>query len=603
MHRLSEVPPTIAELRARVLDGTLKPSEIAAAAIARADEGDPRIWISRRTAAEIMSEARGLDARDPRDYPLLGIPFAVKDNIDVAGLPTTAACPDFSYRPSKDATAVALLRAAGAIVIGKTNLDQFATGLVGVRSPYGVPRNAIDPDFIPGGSSSGSAVTVALGQVPFALGTDTAGSGRVPAAFNNIVGWKPTRGLVSNTGLVPACRTLDCISVFAMTAGDCATVADVVAAYDPVDPFSRRAPAGSGGAVDWPGLKVGVPRNEDLDFFGDDDSAALYDAAVERVAALGAEIVRFDFGPFLETARLLYEGPWVGERYLAVRDLLERSPGSLHPVTLKIVEGGARPRAIDLFAAEYRLMELRRTAAEVFEKLDLLILPTAGTIYRLSELEAEPITLNSNLGRYTNFMNLLDLSGVALPAGFRGDRLPFGVTLAAPAFRDRDLLALADRLHRLDAPTLGATGWPIPEAGTVTVAPEGIEIAVCGAHMSGLPLNGELRRLGGVLDRRARTADCYRFYALRGAKPARPGLVRTAKGAGHAIDVEVWRLPPSGIAALLQNIPGPLALGTVSLSDGTTTKGFVCEAAGAADGEDISRFGGWRQYLAAAATG
>ncbi|WP_416896443.1 MAG: allophanate hydrolase [Minwuia sp.] len=390
---------TVAGLRSAVLDGGIKPSNIAAEVLKRCDAADPAIWISRASSQDLMAEAKRLDGLDPADHPLLGIPCAVKDNIDARGFATTAACPAFEYRPEADAEVVRRLRAAGALVVGKSNLDQFATGLVGVRSPYGIPGNSIDPEFVPGGSSSGSAVAVAMGLVAFSLGTDTAGSGRVPAAFNNLVGWKPTKGLLSTTGLVPACRSLDCISVFALTAGDAAAVAEIVSGFDAADAFSRPAPENISGPSDWEHCRVGVPLDANLDFFGDAEAAALFAGAVTTAERLGATMIPVDITPLLDAARLLYEGPWVSERYIAIQELIECDPDAVHPVTREITLGGRDPKATDLFRAEYRLAELRRAADMLIAEIDVLLLPTVGTIYRIAEVEADPIRLNSNLGQ------------------------------------------------------------------------------------------------------------------------------------------------------------------------------------------------------------
>ncbi|MGQ0655362.1 MAG: allophanate hydrolase [Betaproteobacteria bacterium] len=371
---------------------------------------------------------------------LAGKTFAVKDNIDVAGLPTTAACPEFSYIAKETAPAVQRLLDAGATLVGKTNLDQFATGLAGVRTPYGVPRNSINPEYIPGGSSSGSAVAVATGEVDFSLGTDTAGSGRVPAAFNNIVGLKPTRGLVSTRGVVPACRSLDCVSIFARTAAEAGRVLEVVRGFDAADPFSRAAAAPARAMPrSFDGCRVGVPRQSQLEFFGNLETPLLFRAFLEK---LGAQLVEIDFAPFLETARLLYEGPWIAERYAAIREFIERRPDALHPVTRQIIEGAKRHGAVDAFQAYYRLQELRRKVSPLWQSIDLLVTPTAGTIYKVSEVEADPVRLNSNLGYYTNFVNLLDLAAIAVPAGFQKNGLPFGATLAGPAFTDDALVVL-----------------------------------------------------------------------------------------------------------------------------------------------------------------
>ncbi len=442
------LPIEIGSLRAAYLAGQLRATAALDRVLARiAEWEDPALWISRTDEAAVRAHAGALDASaaaDPRfieRMPLFGIPFAVKDNIDVAGLPTTAGCPAFAYNPSATAPVVARLVDAGAVFLGKTNLDQFATGLVGTRSPYGVPRNPFDARYIPGGSSSGSAVAVAAGLVSFALGTDTAGSGRVPAAFNNIVGLKPTRGLLSTRGVVPACRSLDCVSIFALTAEDAACVFDVAAWFDPDDPLARLPDtAGSGFA---PGFRFGVPASVELEFFGDDDASHLFAAAVRRLGTLGGTPVEVGFAPFRDAGRLLYDGPWVAERLEAADALLCQNPEAVLTVTRSIIEGGRRYRALDVYRAQYELAGLRRAVDRVFTSIDLLLLPTAGTIYQTAAVAAEPVRLNADLGLYTNFVNLLDLAAIAIPAGFTGAGLPFGVSLIAPAFADRALLGLA----------------------------------------------------------------------------------------------------------------------------------------------------------------
>lgn len=440
----------IGTLRNLYLAGTLKPAELVDYLDARIGSDDPHhIWIRRLSKREMLSYVSWLEDRDPASLPLYGIPFAIKDNIDLAGIPTTAACPDYAYTPNRDATVVLKLIEAGAIPVGKTNLDQFATGLVGVRSPYGAGRNAIDPDYISGGSSSGSAVSVALGMASFSLGTDTAGSGRVPAAFNNLVGLKPSCGLLSTSGVVPACRTLDCVSIFTRTPADAAAVLAVTQGYDADDAYSRPAePARDNFGASF---RFGVPRRNQLEFFGNPDTPALFDAAVEKLRALGGVCVEIDFAPFLETARLLYEGPWVAERYAAIREFIESKPEALFPVTRQIIGGATRFSAADTFAALYKLKAMQRKIAPVWSDIDVLLTPTAGTIYTVDEVEADPVRCNSNLGYYTNFMNLLDLCAVAVPAGFQAKQLPFGITLAAPAFSDAALLALAGNWIDRDA--------------------------------------------------------------------------------------------------------------------------------------------------------
>jgi allophanate hydrolase len=432
---------------------------------------DPVLFISLREEADAIAEAKALQAKGPQGRPLYGIPVAIKDNIDVAGLPTTAACPAFSYRPARDATVVARLKDAGAIIIGKTNLDQFATGLVGVRSPYGVPRNAIDPALIPGGSSSGSAVAVAAGIVPLALGTDTAGSGRVPAGLNNIVGLKPSLGLISSAGVVPACRSLDCVSIFALTTDDAWAALSVLAHPDAADPYSRARPLGAVGSFT-KGLRIGVPAAGQRVFFDDRASAAAYDDAIVRSAALSAQVVEIDIEPFYETARLLYEGPWVAERYLVLRSLLASAPDAIHPVTREIVLQGARPTAADAFTAFYRLEELRRVSDRTFQKMDALLLPTAPTVYTVKQVLADPIQLNSRLGTYTNFVNLLDLCGLAVPSAMRDDGAPFGVTLLAPGGQDALLASIGRLLHAESRLPLGALGKTHPPLAAVTAGPD-----------------------------------------------------------------------------------------------------------------------------------
>ncbi|MBI4693999.1 MAG: allophanate hydrolase [Gammaproteobacteria bacterium] len=549
-------------------------------------------WIHVLSAAELAPYFERLAASDPASLPLYGIPFAVKDNIDLAGVPTTAACPAYARVPAQSATVVARLVAAGAIPVGKTNLDQFATGLVGTRSPYGPGRNAFDPAYVSGGSSSGSALAVALGLASFALGTDTAGSGRVPAAFNNLVGVKPSCGLVSTRGVVPACRSLDCVSIFALDVADAEAVLGVAAAFDADDPYSR--PAGTGQAVR-ERFRFGVPAA--LEYYGDGETAARFDASAAALIAAGGEGVTCDLAPFLDAARLLYEGPWVAERYAAIRDLVEHAPDVLFPVTRTIIEGARGRTAVEAFEAQYRLKALKRLADRALEGLDFVLTPTAPAIYTIAELEADPIALNSRLGHYTNFMNLLDYAAIAVPAGFGADALPRGVTLFGPAFADGALAAYAARLEAAFALPLGATGHPRVSAARKAHEASGrLSIAVCGAHLSGLPLNLQLTARGGTLVAATTTAPAYRFYALPGGPPARPGLVRVAED-GAAIEVEVWSLPIETIGSFLAGIPSPLGLGRVELADASYVTGFLCEHHALAGATDITSYGGWRAWL------
>jgi allophanate hydrolase len=594
---VTELPFDISSLRAAYARGTT-PAEIVAEVFARlAAADDPGIFIHLGDRAALIAEAQRLGAYDP-SKPLWGIPFAVKDNIDVAGMPTTAACPDYAYRPERDATVVALLRAAGAIPIGKTNMDQFATGLVGVRSPYPIPRNAIDPELVPGGSSSGSAVAVARGIVSFALGTDTAGSGRIPAGLNNIVGLKPSVGALSGTGVVPACRTLDCVSIFALTAGDAWSVFSVAAQPDPTDAYSRAfasAPFGTRPPV----LRVGVPAPADRRFFGDTTMEAACEDALEKLEAIGCVLVELPFADFYAVADLLYEGAWVAERYAAIRDFFDGHEASLHPVTRKIYGAAKTLSAADAFDGLYALQAYKKRLAPLFGSVDLICVPTAPTHYTVADLEKEPIRENSRLGTYTNFVNLLDLCGIAVPSGTRGDGRPASVTLLASAGRDALTATLAAELHAATGLSLGATGWTLPPPGLAGSAHNGIPLVVVGAHLSGMPLNGQLTSAGAVFDRAVPTTPNYRLYTLPNQQVPKPGLVRSPNGDGVSIETEVWRLAPEAFARFVEAIPAPLSIGTITLADGSSAKGFLLEPAGLEGASDISSYGGWRAYLAA----
>lgn len=555
---------------------------------------DPAAWIHVVLRTTTLAHAKTLATQDPASLPLYGVPFAVKDNIDVAGIVTTAACPAFAYTPSETATVVQRLLDAGAILIGKTNLDQFATGLVGARSPYGVPASVFNPDFVSGGSSSGSAVTVAAGCVSFALGTDTAGSGRVPASFNNIVGTKPTRGWLSCKGVVPACRSLDCVSVFALTAGDAWEVLRVAGEQDMGDPWSRLAQPR--GLPKRP--RIGVLPADQREFFGDTLSAAEYGKALQRLALLG-DLVEIDFAPFTETAALLYDGPWIAERLEAAGDLLASQPDALDPAVRSIISKGLNYSAADSHKALTKLEVLKKRVAPTWTTVDVIALPTSPTHYRVDEIQANPVTLNSHLGYYTNFANLLDLCAVAVPTSFRPDKLPFGVTLFAPAWTDAALAALAETLHHACGIPAGATGHPLvpssrpqqwaPRAGTV-------RLAVVGAHLSGMPLNHELYECAASLVRACNTAPNYRLYALPGTVPPKPGMIRVDEG-GASIALEVWELSAAAFGDFVSRIPAPLGIGTLTMDDGELVKGFLCEAIAIAAAEDITHFGGWRAYI------
>jgi len=597
------VSETVAAILAAHRAGRQSPAQTVARSYQRIREhNDPAIFISLRDEKDAIAEAEALAAnKEASELPLYGIPVAVKDNIDVAGLPTTAACPAYSYTPTRDAIAVARLRRAGAIIIGKTNLDQFATGLVGVRSPYGIPTNPMRSDLIPGGSSSGSAVAVSVGLVPLSLGTDTAGSGRVPAMLNNIVGLKPSLGLIPTAGVVPACRTLDCVSVFSLTVDDAVAALSVMAGPDGSDPFSRDRTLSR--LSPFPtGLRLGVPRDGQLIFFGDKAQEAAYAASLEKWRALGATLVSFDLEPLYETARLLYEGPWVAERYLVIRNMLASSPDAIHPVTREITIAGSRLSAADTFAALYRLQALRRTAEHAFADIDALVLPTAPTAYSTAQVLANPIELNSRLGTYTNFVNLLDLCGLALPSAIRPDEIPFGITLLAPAGQDALLASIGRVFQAQTKLALGAKGVAMPPLADLNLALAGdeIPIAVVGAHLSGMALNSELKTHGGRLLEATSTAPEYRLYALS-TTPPKPGMLRVEAGAGTSIELELWALPAAAFAKFVDAIPPPLSIGTVRLKDGRGVKGFIVEAADIGSANDISAFGGWRAFVAKAA--
>ena len=556
---------------------------------------DPALFVAVRPKAEALAIAARLEASGSAGKPLYGAPFVVKDNIDVAGLPTTAACPAFAYRPERSAFVVERLERAGAIVIGKTNLDQFATGLVGIRSPYGVPRNALRSDLIPGGSSSGSATAVGAGLVPFSLGTDTAGSGRVPAALNGIVGLKPSLGALSASGVVPACRTLDTLSIFARDVADAFFVYREAIAFDERDAYSRafREPALSAFPS---GIRLGVPRLDQLPFFDDKDAATAFSQDVALAKSLGARIVEFDFEPFAEVARALYDGPWVAERYAAVKTLIESNPEAFHPVTRAIIESARKFDAVAAFEAFYRLADRKRQTSRAWSDFDVMLVPTMPRFYTVAEVEADPVRLNSRLGTYTNFVNLLDLCAIAVPAGVRGDGLPSSVTLIAPSGADGLIAGLAAAVHARSGGPAKAAASAGPRAGAGAQG-ERIEIAVLGAHLTGLPLNRELVDLGASFSREVETTPDYRLFALPGSAPAKPGLLRVADGAGSAIKAEVWTLDPAGFGDFVAKIPAPLGIGTIRLNDGGSVKGFLVEAEAVKAAEDVSGFGGWRAYL------
>ena len=594
---------TISALRAAYLSGTLAPRAVVADIQRRCDRSETHnIWITRLTAAQLQPYLERLDHHAPDDLPLYGIPFAIKDNIDLAGVSTTAGCAAFAYTPERSAFVVQRLIDAGAIPIGKTNMDQFATGLVGTRSPepWGACRNAFNPAYIAGGSSSGSAVSVALGLVSFSLGTDTAGSGRVPAAFNNIIGLKPSRGLLSMEGVVRACRSLDCVSIFALTTNDADAVFEQVAVFDPADDYARRNPFANNRrhyGLPTGTFRFGVPQSAQLNFFGNTAAQMLYQTSVEQLLALGGEKIEIDFTPFLDAARLLYEGPWVAERFVAIEDIIAHQPDALLPVIRSIIGGARDKTAIDSFKAEYRMQHYRRQVQRVLNGVDFMVTPTAGTIYTIAEVQAEPIKLNSNLGYYTNYLNLLDCAAVAVPAGYLDNGLPWGLSFVAPAMQDRKLLSYAHRWQQALGLSLGAmqTLADISVAHPLLHADK-IPLVVCGAHLTGLPLNWQLIERGAELVQRTTTSAHYRLYRLPGGPPHRPGLVRDPDQ-GARIEVEVWAVPTKEFGSFVAAISAPLAIGKVELDDGRWVSGFVCEPYAVETAQEIIGLGGWKDYL------
>ncbi len=592
---------SIASLRAAYLQKSLTPEQVLEN-IRRRSEAyqEHNIWIHLLSEMEQAAYLEGLNELDIEASPLWGIPFAIKDNIDLKGIPTTAACEAFAYVPDRSAKVVEQLIEAGAIPVGKSNLDQFATGLNGTRSPWGACRNAFDAEMISGGSSSGSAVAVALGLSSFSLGTDTAGSGRVPACFNNLVGLKPSRGLLSTRGVVPACRSLDCVSIFAFNTDDADLVLSVAEGEDAEDGYSRTNPYqnqkrsyGEREGV----VKLGMIPEDQLRFFSDKVYAQAYFETLEELKSNGFELVEIDYEPFDEAAKLLYEGPWVSERYIATQPLIDEQPEAIFPVVREIIAGGRTLSATSLFQAQYRLSELKALCDRQLDTVDAMLTPTAGSCFTIEQMQAQPVLHNSQLGYYTNFMNLLDLSAVAVPTAITAKGLPFGITLIAAAFRDRALLSMAKRIHKDSGLNSGASQFELTYGKGPSVGDsEQIDVVVCGAHLKGLPLNWQLTERGATLKAETRTASVYRMYALAGGPPERPGLILDEEQ-GEAIEVEVWSMPADQFGSFVDGIPAPLAMGKVNLSDGSKVSGFVCETYGMAGAEEITQYGGWRHYL------
>lgn len=591
---------TIDAIHQAYRDGKLSPHKLIDEVLKRAATyADRNIWITLLSREAIQPYLDNLIGQSPDKLPLYGIPFAIKDNIELAGVDVTAGCEAYRYTAEQSAHVVELLINAGAIPIGKTNMDQFATGLVGVRSPdkWGACHNSFDPEYISGGSSSGSAVAVALGLVSFSLGTDTAGSGRVPAAFNNLIGLKPSRGLLSNHGVVPACKSLDCVSIFSLTTDDANRVFEVAAAFDSKDDYSRHnkdTNRKNYGQLATDSFNFAIPQAGQLAFFGDQETEQGFYNTVETLKKLGGTCHEIDFEPFLTAARLLYEGPWVAERRIATANVKRED---MLPVLQQILDSNNTASAEDLFSAEYQLQHCKQQVTPVLENFDFILTPTAGTIYKIKEVQAEPIKLNSQLGYYTNFMNLLDCSAVAVPAGFHANGLPFGVTLFSRAFSDTRLLSYANRLQQTLKLPLGATSLPLAESHALNAGVmDRIQVVVCGAHLEGQPLNWQLRERGGKLIRATQTSSDYRLYALPGGPPARPGLVRDEQH-GEAIEVELWELSTASFGSFVAGIPAPLGIGKVQLDDQQWYTGFICEPYAITNASDISHLKGWRAYV------
>ena len=564
---------------------TLTPRELLESLFAEIEKAPAAIWVSKTSKEQLDSYLKKLEARDPESLPLYGIPFAIKDNIDCEGFESTAACPAYAYKPSRSAFVVKRLMDFGAIPLGKTNMDQFATGLVGVRSPYGAIPNKYVPEYISGGSSSGSAAALAYGLCSFSLGTDTAGSGRIPAAFNNLVGVKPTRGILSTNGVIPACKSLDCVSIFALNHADARYVLNLATAEDSEDAYSRVAPwnepNGSAKRLpeDW---TFGVPAENELEFFGNSGYKEAFEKAVKVFEKAGGKKVTIHFTPFLEAARLLYEGPWVFERYDAVGKFIEEHPEAIHPVTKAIISPKTTPHPSAVFAGFHALQEKKKIAEREFSKVDIILTPTAGTTYKTAEVEANPIQLNSNLGYYTNYMNLLDYSALAIPAGTAKSsdpnvsEFPFGVTLVGKAFDDFMLLDVAEKV----SPFFSSK----------------VEFAVCGAHLKGEPLHYQLESANFI--EATTTAPEYKMYAFQDGKIPKPAMIF---GGTSSFYVEVSALSPAEFGKFVANIPAPLGMGKIKLSSGKIVSGFIgdtsiLQKADEGLAKDISILGDWRKY-------
>ncbi|MGG4481942.1 allophanate hydrolase [Paenibacillus illinoisensis] len=570
---------SISALRTGYLRGSFTPAEVVESIIERAkDTEDYHVWITRPSRERITPYLEKLQHLSITEYPLWGIPFAIKDNIEVQGWPVTAGCPEFSSVSEQYAIVVERLIAAGAIPVGKTNLDQFATGLVGTRSPYGETCNALRPELISGGSSSGSAVAVALGQAAFSLGTDTAGSGRIPAALHGLVGYKPAVGAWPSTGLVPACRSIDCITVFTHELEDAVSVDRIVRGPHAEDAFSKTRPLGPTRAP----AKWLLPKGE-LTFFGPFAEAyeTAWQAAKQALLQSGVYVDEVDISMLQEAAALLYEGPLVAERWADLEMFAQQHPGALFPVTEKVLRTGGKDTftAAALFRAQHRLAEIRRSTAEWLHNA-VLVLPTCGGTWTREQVQQDPIQTNSHMGLYTNHCNLLDLSAIAVPAGKAAEDLPFGITLFTLPEQEASMVEAA----RIFEPHHNR-----------------LLVAVCGLHMRGMSLEPQMTGLGAFFVEETRTAPEYRLYKLN-TSPAKPGLVHTLEE-GTSIDLELWSMPLSSFGSFTAAIPAPLGIGKIMLQDGRVVSGFICEASAAQNAVDMSHLGGWRNIVAGDAVG
>jgi len=586
---------SLTTLKTGYVDGTINVRELILSLREQAlAQNEYNAWIHILSKEELEFYFKNLENQSPADLPLYGVPFAVKDNIDVANIPTTAACPDFAYTPSESAFVVTQLIAAGAIPLGKTNLDQFATGLVGTRSPYGEAKNVFNPDFMSGGSSSGSAIATALGQVSFALGTDTAGSGRVPAAMNNLIGHKPSKGLLSIRGVVPACHSLDCVSIFALNTNDITTIFDIAAQYDEQDPYARVNHFANRGAYyadqNLSEFTFAVPAQPD--FQGNTECKALFQQSVDALIALGGTQKTLNFDPFSKAAKLLYEGPWVAERWLATQNVKRES---MLPVIQAIVSGAEGRTAADAFAAQYTLQALKKECDALIKNVDFVLTPTTPSYYSRAEIAADPVGKNSILGTYTNFMNLLDFAATAVPIGKTKDKVHWGVTLFTHTLKDIHLLNFAGALHKKTGLKQGATENPLPPSSPMKrpMIGDSINVVVCGAHLLGQPLNWQLSERGGKLVEKTTSSAHYQLYALPDGRPA---MVRNENG-GRCIEVEVWKLPTETFGSFVEGIPAPLGIGKVELSNGEWVCGFICESSGTSGAKNITEHGSWLKWL------